>query len=337
MRKFLLTLLFVIPGTMLAFGDQPYFLLVKAGNDTARVTKELQTKGIVVQQNIPPSILIVKAPGGFNFLAIPSISTVYSSVIPLENFKSYGPLGLAAVVAWNKEIRNAQTLNSNMVGAQAVMAQIAPAPQKISTQPHGSFLKVEWESVPGVLLYQIELVSSQGHQSPLQTITTACSVLLPVPFGIDDGSLSVRIRSYDRPDSNDLSKDVAGDWSMPVPVEAPIIGKSTVVAIPVLSSPIDGFQTAGYHVHLEWNQPSVNEFRIQVSNDPLFKTTLVDEGVPAPLLPLPEDVLHTGDILYWRVQAWGSKHSDWSPARNIQIGAPRNQGADMMINPEARR
>jgi hypothetical protein len=215
---------------------------------------------------------------------------------------------------------------------ETVANQSLPAPLHVRLSVKDNRVVCEWQAVDGAVYYEIQAAGSRAFDG---TVTKDASLATHVEIMPPEGAADVfvRVRAVD-PNPTNAAEDVAGPWSDPVDVTLSPLGAASNVGGPTVTSPVDGIETHGFLLNIEWIPAETT--RVQVARDPDFSDVILDEVVSGGLYACPEPAFHVGDQLYYRVQAWnGGSRSAWSTARSAKIGAPSQTKIDSFVNPEA--
>jgi hypothetical protein len=248
-------------------------------------------------------------------------------------------MAVAAGLQWNRRFLNeSQSLGQNRFGAMRVFVaqKSLPPPQNVRVEVKPHAIHCSWQPVDGALYYEIESNFSSDEKNSHRTNTHLLQADLPLPLGSGSISGSVRVRAVDHlQGEHEPSDDVFGRWSAPASFEVYLPSRKESLPPPNLTSPVNGYESEGLTVILEWIDVDLGSYRVQISPSKSFTDTLVDQVVLGGEFICPSQVLHIGDSFYWRVRRWQETTSSWSSARKIRVGAPRPGATDMFINPES--
>ncbi len=345
MRRLLLNNAALLLAALLTFIGAPvwaagntYFVVLTESMDLQQNMTQMEKMGVRIHHVIPPRIMQVEMPSGVKISQVSGIKSSYSSVVPIAEVESLGSVAIAAAIQWNKS-RVSQARASSRGGISALAASVSrenlPAPTNLQVRTQGRTLSCSWNPVRGGQVYAVQMAADPEFTNVLSiTHTDRTTVVLPVRTV---NSVFVRVRAVERPDANDASADLTGVWTSLVPVAltaAPLTPSGSALT---LTSPVEGMESTGFSVVLEWIDEGHGPFRIQVSKSASFDTAVIDEVVDVAGYGLPSSAFHVGDNLYWRVQTWSETTSPWSSTRTFKIGAPRSHMNDVFINPESPR
>lgn len=312
-------------------GYQPTFIVFRAGTDLASTLKNLETKGVVIRQSVPPRIAVVEAPTGIDFSKA-GVENSYTRAVPLDGIRSLGPVAVAAAVRWNKGLKPAGA--SGLAGASGVGTYKPPTPQIDRFDVSSTEAVVSWQPVDGVYLYEIEVAGRSDFTTVLRrTMTDRTSVRIPLGLNAA-GQLYVRLRALEQPDSLGTAPTVVSDWSSSRTATAGISAQSEGAA-PQPMSPVEGYESVGFSVVLEWN--AAYPVRLQLSRNADFSSTMIDQVVDDQEFTPPSPALRVGDKIYWRLARWDNQSSPWTAVRTFSIKEPRPSVNDTFVNPEAPR
>ncbi len=319
----------------LVSADIPAFLILQDGSffDQARA---LENVGARIHQRIPPHILIVDLPDGTKTSSLPGVRASYLSAVPVASLEPQGPTAVAAAIQWNRRMLT-QTRTVNGISSMGAMRQLVadrslPPPANVRISPLNGHLVCEWDGVDGAIYYEIEANGSRLFDGgDVRTHSVKTRVEIAVPDGADE--ISVRVRAID-PGTAAPDDDVVGRWSQPGVTNAGPLPSDSAAGAPLLTSPVEGFQTEGFTLILEWS-PGDGPTRVQVARDNDFKDVVFDEIVTGGEYTCPGPALRVGDRLKWRAQSWNGERSAWTNPRTARIGEPHPSKVDAFVNPES--
>lgn len=297
----------------------------------------LEKAGARVRQRIPPHIMVADIPTNVSLSSLLNTQSVYTGLFVPQSLNSYGPLAVAAAHQWNRQfVTQAQSAGAKSFSSMRVMAAQKSFPRLTDLQAaiEGKTIRLSWSGLDGARAYEIEAAENAAFTERLiSSRSNIPSTVIALPMGRDH-SLFVRVRALDHLETeHKAEEDVVGAWSNVVNVGIPLLSDGPKKEAPTLSSPQDNFETEGFTVILEWNDPSISFYRVQLSRTADFKETLIDGIADTREFIVPSQALHVRDSLYWRVQKWGEESSSWSESRRIRIGAPQHTQTDMFIDP----
>jgi len=250
----------------------------------------------------------------------------------LSMLEPYGSLAFAAGLRWNKDIllsakhnRN-PSLSSikNLVSSTSIMN-----PGQLTVRLQTQTLLCEWESVLGFSLYEIQMAADSTFSKVLRRhITQHPQARLALSKNESNTLVFVRVRALDR------KEDLQGAWSALVSFSVPNVTQAEELPAPVLTSPLDQYESEGFNVTLEWIVDGDKAVRIQVSENSSFSDTVIDEVSEEREYALPGSVLDVNKSYYWRAQTSGNLISPWSNSRRFHINTPEHAHSDVFINPE---
>jgi hypothetical protein len=290
--------------------------------------------GIHIHQVVPPRIAQISIPIGMNSSSLEGVEKAYTGAIEINDIRALGPMAVASALQWNKSQRS--TMTSGAVGNRSLdEAAYFDAPTSLNLANLPSEIRVEWNPVEGAYFYEIQAADNAAFSAPkFRTVTERTSVRLPADLS-QTQTLYVRVRAGERSALDGSTADKMGSWSGTRSISVPVPATTPTSSTAQTTSPVDGFQSTGFSVVLEWISPSPS--RLQVSKDSNFQTTLVDQITDENEFTPPSSALHVGERLYWRVQGWDRSLSPWSQARSLQVTEPRASNDDSFVNPEAPR
>ncbi len=166
-----------------------------------------------------------------------------------------------------------------------------------------------WGSVTGASSYRVQVASNSGFVSPLIDTTTTGSPMIPAT-DLPEGQIYWRV----------ASRDAAGNQSA-VSASDDFLVEVAVPAVPVLV-PVTPDPTSNRRPTLSWGSVSgASSYRVQVSSNSGFTSTLADTTVTSPLY-VPGTDLPEGRI-YWRVASRNSAgaQSAFSTADDFLVDA----------------
>ena len=321
-----------------ATADVPAFLVLQDGSffDQARA---LESAGARIRQRVPPRVLVVDLPDGTKTSSLPGVRNAYLSAVPVSSLDPDGPTAVAAAIQWNRKLltQTRAAGGASMMGSmrQLVADRSLPPPANLRISPLNGHLVCEWDGVDGAIYYDIVASASRIFEGPsVKTSSVKTRVEIAVPDRADE--VSVRVRAVD-PGSATPDDDVIGRWSQAAVTTPVALPTESAAGAPILTSPVEGFQTEGFTLTLEWN-PGDGPTRVQVTRDDQFTDTVFDEIVTGGEYTCPGPALHAGDRLKWRLQSWNGERSAWTDSRTARIGGdPKPAKVDSFINPEAPR
>jgi len=318
-----------------ASADVPAFLILQDGVFIEQA-RAIENAGVRIRQRVPPHVLIVDLPDGTKTSSLPGVRLSYLSAVPAASLEPQGPTAVAAAIQWNRRMLT-QTRAVNGVSSMGAMRQMVadrslPPPVNARISPLNGHLVCEWEGVDGAIYYEVQASGSRLFEgASIRTNSLKTRVELPVPDGADE--VSVRVRAIDPGDATP-DDDVIGRWSQPGVTNVVSLPSESPVSAPTLTSPVEGFQTEGFTLILEWS-PGDGPTRVQVARDNSFSDVLFDEIVTGGEYACPGPALRSGERLKWRVQSWNGGRSAWTGSRTARIGEPRSNKIDAFVNPEA--
>lgn len=338
MRKLLLNNLSLVFCLFLAtpvFASlRPVFVVLAPDTDLNQIARDIQFSGGRVRQRVPPRVFVADLPPALNLSLRPGVQTVYTSAIPLDQLTPLGTLAVAAGTHWNRQqLEGTKKAGGSGFGAmRTLVAQRSlPRPTNLQLRSVGDSVEVTWIPVAAALFYEVEASASSDFSDPIRTRSNRPGIRIP-SMG---NSTSVRVRAVDTTGADKENENVRGTWS-DTSTALTSLSLGNGASIPVLSSPLDGSQTEGFTLILEWmaDSPST-DYRMQASRNAAFSDMIFDEVVAGGEYACPGPALREGDRLYWRVRRWDAVGSNWSAVRNVKIGAPRHHEVDSFVNPEA--
>jgi hypothetical protein len=223
-----------------------------------------------------------------------------------------------------------------MVGIQTIGETVAfEAPGSLTLSNNPSEISIQWEPVEGAFFYETQISGDSSFSAPqVRTVTERTSVRVPVEAS-NPNTLFVRVRAAERSSLNGSTTDSLGAWSGTRSLSVPANPTRTQSTAPQPTSPVDGFESFGFSIALEW--AGATPVRLQMSRNANFQNTFVDQIVDGNEFTPASSALHTGERFYWRLQSWGSRMSEWSTARYFDVTEPRAASDDSFVNPEAPR
>lgn len=338
-------LIFLICGPIFSFkialgiSSTTLFLLVDPGHDHVSIKNELRQKGVQIRQSAPPNIIVAEFPAEISPASFPFIRHIYQGAIPIRELKNLGPLGMAAAIEWNRTLPENEKLDP-AGGLRAMSASVSqrtlPAPESLGATTHGIKVICGWENAPGAQLTEIQMARDSSFKNIFNTSRTDQNTIeLPIPDNGHPLIAYIRARHIDRPDASNSAADVMGPWSATTVTKIEFVDRLENQSAPVLTSPVNDYQTNGFTVFLEWNTKNSDSARIQLSKFDDFSSPWLDAVVKTKELAVPSTALHVGDTIYWRVMTFDTVTSPWSVARRFTVTAPTHPETDMFINPEA--
>jgi hypothetical protein len=314
------------------------FFIFSDGKNLSQNIQLLEKSGARVRHVVPPKILIADL-GSVGTTGLVDIQKSFTGVVPISELEPLGPISVAAGVQWNKSLLARSGESGSHAAFSAMSASVSketlPAPQNLQAQESGREILCTWNAVPAALIYELQLgADPQFSRILADSRSDKTSLTLPVDSTVAH-SVFIRIRSIDRPSAEDAKLDVIGEWSSlkTVVVQSPPLQETGTTLIP--TSPVEGMETVGFNVVMEWSGNDLGHSRIQVSLSPTFDSTLVDCVVPEKEYAVPSSALHVGDTLHWRVKNWGDSEGPWTVHRSVVVGAPKSSVNDAFINPES--
>jgi hypothetical protein len=315
------------------------FIVLNSGVELTEANKQLESLGCRVKQTVPPNIIVAETPKSVNPGELPIVEAAYFNSIAIRQLKSFGPIGMAAGIEWNKSLpAQHKSPQANGLGAMnaAAIKQTLPAPEMLAATFKGPYVHCQWESAPGAMLSEIELSANAQFSNVLRRGKTDKSF---IDFPIPDIGLPMtgylRVRHRDRPDATNASLDIQGEWSEATPVRIDYVNQIQNQPIPVLTSPLDEYDSLGFTVILEWNTKNTDRSQLQLSSTEDFASPWMDISIEGHEFVVPSSTLHVGDVVFWRVKTFDGATSEWSSARKFMISEPSHHSTDMFINPEA--
>jgi len=318
-------------------GERSLFVILKENTPFVDVAKKFEKEGVRIQTRVPPRILTATFPEQYPLSQTAEIAVTYDGAVPIDAVRVLGPLATAAAVQWNRSaLGTSRKASASAFGIMSadVSRQSLPPPRGLRISANDGLLHVSWDALEGALFYQIQL-SENGSFSKrtVQSISDRLDVDLPMPVGENPRTLSVRVRGMDKQDS-ELNDMLGGQWTTSH-IDIPAFNPPMTLAAVALSSPVDGFESEGLLVMLEW--PASIRARLQIAEDKKFGSPLVDNVLADGEFTVPASLLMPGKTYFWRLQPWGSSIGPWSQTRSFKAGSPESVPNDMMINPEAPR
>lgn len=302
-------------------GGTPSFLILKESADFSTQIRKIESAGAEIRQRVPPRIAIGNIPANLG-VAEGEIEARFTGVIDLSRLETYGPAAVAAGLQWNKK----HSATKTSMGAMSVSAPASlETPRLLDVKQENRTLKVSWTGTQDGLAYEIQW---GAHTS----ITDRTSALLPID-STDGNSITVKVRALDRANAK---SNLFGSWSEEKVAALSASHSDPAAELLMLTSPADGMQSSGFSLILEWTG-ATDQTRVQVSKSASFDSTLVDEVVTGHEFTIPSLSIFEGDKLFWRVKLWEPGDTDWTKARSMTVGAPRDTLNDALINPEAPR
>lgn len=315
-------------------GRIPTFLIFKPGTDLASTLSALSTQGVRLHHAVPPRIAEAEIPTGINPQSLVGVEKAYTRSIPLSEIRYLGPISVAAAMQWNKlQPKRNNSNNPLQISSVGEYSFDPPVLSKVLGTP--SSLTAEWLPIDGAFFYEIQISPTQDFSAILaRSITDRTSIRL----GIDSSKTSLvyaRVRAGERGAADGRIPDKLGAWSEAQSTTLNFSKNSVSGARPIVTSPVDGYQSSGFSIVLEWSGSA--PYRIQLARDPDFNFIVADQLSDKNEFTPASSSLHIGDKLYWRVKGWDTSNSDWSETRHIDVTEPRGASDDGFVNPEASR
>ena len=326
----------------LIFGSViPHFIVLEEGVNFHEQAQSLLKKGAVIHQKVPSRILIADIPETLDLSKMITIEAFFTSVAPISQLEPMGPLAVASGLQWNRGLlTQAQTQGTQTFAAMQslVASQSLPAPTNLIIQKKNHSFTLDLDLDYGTSLHEIE-VSKDSLFTKVFHRTRTHERRVEIPLGDKSNSEPVylRVRRIDRGEIAKGSPALKGEWSK---VRSIVYGPLTTpmdLTTPQLTSPLDGYDSEGTTVILEWAPHQGEQTRVQVSESASFKLTLIDTIVTKNEFSVPSSLLEIGKTYHWRIRGWGGQKSEWTDHRRFQISPPRHVGSDTFINPEQPR
>ncbi len=339
-RALIIIFIFQIPLCSLWAETNRLFIILKENKAFVDTSAFILKIGGEVHLQVPPRIMTASIPESANPAQWSDVEEVFGGLVPIGKVKSLGALAVSAAQDWNRNLTSKSQQAGRMAfrSAKQDLAQLfLEQPENLQAIPEGNNIDVQWTSVFGSALYQIQLSENPDFSSiRAQTYSENPRVRLAA-WAASGPALYLRVRAIEKIKKDTESEDVPGPWAqielrMGLPPAPADNGEA-----PQLTSPVDNFETDGFSAVLEWISLG-NAQRIQISNTNDFKNTLVDEVVYSKEYKTPDGILQLGKTYFWRARDWPPlTASPWSPSRRFIVTEPRQIEGDMMVNPEAPR
>lgn len=191
-----------------------------------------------------------------------------------------------------------------------LMAQ--PSPPILISPPNGAtnvslFPTFDWSDVSGATSYRLQVFQGANTVLDVSNITQS-------QYSVITAVLTGNTNYYWRVNATGPSgtSGWSSQWTFTTVVAAP--------PVPVLSSPANGSTGVSLTPVLSWNaSPGATQYRVQVSNNSNFTSTVVDvNGLANTGYVIQSGVLSNGVQYFWRVNASNSGGtSDWSTVWNF--------------------
>jgi hypothetical protein len=329
---------FLMAFTMGAVSDAyqsgtPYFIIINEGAHFGEIVNRIKAVGGHVRLRVPPRIFIADIPEGFDLSSIPAIENHHLGVIPLVELEAYGPLAVAAGIQWNQSmVTSVKKMGPKafMSMKQHVGSHSLPVPKNLDVRVQNENIHLEWSPQSGAVLYEIQMsLDANFEKIVTQTISEKPQILIPAPAKSAIKKLYLRVRAGDEHDGL-----LWGLWSKALAFSPDIPDKSLTQPAPVLTSPVDGMESQGFNVILEWSSPQAGPHQVQISKSDNFKFPLINAISPTQEFVIPAPGLILGKTYFWRTRLWGDVSSPWSEIRHFIVGEPRHPDVDALINPE---
>ena len=195
---------------------------------------------------------------------------------------------------------------TNIPTATSTPTPTIPGAPTLVSPPNNSLTNVSaptftWSAAVGGYVYQIQLDDDRRFRSPEQDATLPAGVLSYTANPLLDGRYFWRVRALNR-------AGVAGPWSSRWSFTIDTVAPGA----PVLRLPRDQDNTPDTTPRFDWlRAPGADQYRLQVSSEPLFTTTLIDVYVSRSGYTLPAANALAYGVYHWRVQA-GDAAGNWS-------------------------
>lgn len=323
-----------------AAGNEYFLILSDKGNSVDAAAEIVRLGGDILLQ-APPRVVSATLPPGLAPTQLAHVQNSFSGVVPLAAVKSLGPVAISAARDWNRGVagREKQAGKSAFKAAAAeIKAAFLELPEALKTNLAGNLLQVEWQPVYGASLYQVQAALEQTFAKTIhQTFSETPAVKIPMPAS-SNSPLFIRVRAIEKLRVSSNFEDIPGGWSQVEVKDALPELPAEILPAPQAASPVNGYETEGFSVTLEWASPYSTAQRIQLADSAAFSNVLVDEAVSVKAWSAPSGIFQLGKTYFWRVKEWDSgQSSPWSENKNFKVTEPRQIDGDMMVNPEAPR
>ncbi|MCB4756727.1 MAG: hypothetical protein LHV69_06800 [Elusimicrobia bacterium] len=315
-----------------------FFLVLEEGTPFVEWTRSLEKSGTRIRQRVPPRIIIASFPESSQPSDFKGVMSAYSGPVSIESLKGFGPSAVAAGLQWNRNlVGGAQKEGRHAFGTMS--AQVAqeslPSPKKITLSLRPDTVFVSWQPVEGALFYQVHLLTDPTVNIPgFQSATDRPDILLPLPEGDGPRRIILRVRAGDQLVHEGNTIELKGAWSE-TSLTVPAFKPTETLSPPQPTSPVDGYESEGLLVILEWTKKEGEKVRLQLAPKESFTPTLLDQIIEAGEFTVPSSLLAVGQTVHWRIKVWGDKSSPWSKIRRFKTASPTSIPNDMLINPEA--
>lgn len=154
---------------------------------------------------------------------------------------------------------------------------------------------LDWEAAQNSIEYQLQVATDSTFSNMIINTDTISGTDFQIPSGLLDNSTWYywRVRGKSLCENGSWSNE----WSFRTAVELP--------SAPVLVSPVNGTIGLNLTFDTDWlDLASANSYRIQISRDSTFDTSLLDSaGLTSSEFTIPEGYLGSFTWFYWRVSA----------------------------------